>query len=58
MIGLSHSIRIGVPTATDNEGRHGPGWWWVTGHALPGLVPERPRRVPRRKRIRPAKPAP
>jgi hypothetical protein len=58
MIGLSHSIRIGVPTATDSEGRYGQGLWWVTGHARPGLLPEKPRRVPRRKRVKQPQPAP
>ena len=33
------SNRVGIPTATDPEGITGPGNWWVTGHARPGLLP-------------------
>lgn len=42
---MSLSIRVGVPTATDPEGLTGPGYWWITGHARPGLVPESQRRA-------------
>jgi hypothetical protein len=41
---MTCSIRIGVPTATDPTGAGGPGYWWITGHARPGLIPERTRR--------------
>jgi hypothetical protein len=47
MFGLSSSIRVGIPTATDPDGRSGPGMWWLTGSARPALVPERSR--PRRR---------
>jgi hypothetical protein len=47
MFGLSSSIHVGIPTATDPDGRSGPGLWWVTGSARPALVPERVR--PRRR---------
>jgi hypothetical protein len=50
MMGMSSSIRIGVPTATDPEGRTGPGYWWLTGSARPGLVPVSQRRAIRRAR--------
>jgi hypothetical protein len=53
MMGMSSSIRIGVPTATDPAGLHGQGYWWITGNARPALVPERRKRVRRRKRIKP-----
>jgi hypothetical protein len=38
------SQRVGIPTATDPEGRTGPGYWWLTGSARPGLLPEKVRR--------------
>ncbi|HXW46048.1 MAG TPA: hypothetical protein VEL03_14740 [Streptosporangiaceae bacterium] len=50
---LSHSIRVGIPTATDPEGRTGQGYWWITGTARPGLLPERTRlHTPWRQRLR------
>jgi hypothetical protein len=48
---MSLSIRVGIPTATDPSGSTGPGYWWVTGNARPGLLPERTRR-PRGLRAR------
>lgn len=49
---MSYSIRIGLPTAVDPAGDTGPGYWWVTGSARPGLLPESQRRVIRRARWR------
>ncbi|HXW86654.1 MAG TPA: hypothetical protein VEJ42_00195 [Streptosporangiaceae bacterium] len=45
---MSYSIRIGLPTAVDPAGETGPGYWWVTGSARPGLLPESQRRATRR----------
>jgi hypothetical protein len=42
---MSLSIRVGIPTATDPTGSTGPGYWWVTGNARPGLLPERAHRT-------------
>ncbi len=50
-MGMLWSNRIGVPTATDPTGRTGPGYWWVTGSARPGLVPERSRRKLSRSKL-------
>jgi hypothetical protein len=44
---MSFSIRVGVPTPDDPEGRRGPGNWWVTGSCMPAYQPgyeRRPRR--------------
>ncbi len=54
-------IRIGVPTATDPEGKTGPGYWWVTGTARPALLPVSQRRAIRRanragRRLKKARP--
>jgi len=50
---MMFSQRVGIPTATDPDGRTGPGFWWVTGAARPGLLPERlkPPRALRRRRL-------
>ncbi len=48
MFGMTSTIRIGVPTATDPEGTTGPGYWWLTGSARPGLTPTSQRRAIRR----------
>jgi len=32
------SSRVGIPTATDPEGRAGPGNWWLTGSCRPVLA--------------------
>jgi hypothetical protein len=45
---MTSSIRIGVPTAADPEGKTGPGNWWITGTARPGLTPTSQRRAIRR----------
>ncbi len=44
------TIRVGLPTAVDPEGNNGPGYWWITGHARPGLMPESQRRAMRGRR--------
>jgi hypothetical protein len=49
---MSYSIRIGVPTAVDPAGETGPGYWWITGSARPGLLPESQRRAIRRTQRR------
>jgi hypothetical protein len=46
--GMTSTIRIGVPTAADPEGATGPGIWWMTGSARPGLMPTSQRRAIRR----------
>ena len=53
---MSWTIRVGVPTPDDPEGRYGPGMWWVTGSLQPayqpgyGRQPRRGRRFWRRRR--------
>jgi hypothetical protein len=47
---MTSTIRIGIPTATDPEGITGPGNWWITGTARPGLMPVSQRRAIRRAR--------
>lgn len=47
-MGMTYTIRIGVPTAVDPEGITGPGYWWITGTARPALVPDSQRRAIRR----------
>jgi hypothetical protein len=36
--GMSLSIRVGIPTATDPAGTAGPGAWWITGGCRPELL--------------------
>ncbi len=45
---MSYSIRIGLPTAADPAGETGPGYWWMTGSAIPALLPVSQRRAIRR----------
>jgi hypothetical protein len=50
---LYWSNRVGIPTATDPEGKTGPGNWWLTGSCRPVLAtpgwaePRGPRRARR-----------
>jgi hypothetical protein len=44
---MSWTIRVGIPTPDDPEGRHGPGMWWITGSLVPAYQPDYGRR-PRR----------
>jgi hypothetical protein len=48
VVGMTFTIRIGVPTAVDPEGKTGPRNWWITGTARPALVPTSQRRAIRR----------
>jgi hypothetical protein len=48
VVGMTFTVRIGVPTAVDPEGTTGPGNWWITGSARPALVPDSQRRATRR----------
>jgi len=53
---MSWTIRVGIPTPDDPEGRHGPGMWWITGSLVPAYQPDygrRPRRGWRFWRRRP-----
>lgn len=53
---MSWTIRVGIPTPDDPEGRRGPGMWWVTGSLVPAYQPgygRRPRRGLRFWRRRP-----
>jgi len=46
---MSWTIRVGVPTPDDPEGRRGPGNWWVTGNLQPEYQPGYGRRRRRRR---------
>jgi hypothetical protein len=49
--GLSMSVSVGIPSATDPHGVRGAGPWWMTGNLKPALLPE-PTRRRRRWRLR------
>ena len=51
MIGLSASIRVGLPSPGDPEGATGPGSWWLTGGCRPAYLWERADRPPRHRSL-------
>ncbi|MGI9009123.1 MAG: hypothetical protein ACR2FU_23545 [Streptosporangiaceae bacterium] len=51
MMGLSASIRVGLPSPGDPEGATGSGSWWLTGSCRPAYMWDRADRPPRQRRL-------